>query len=74
MIQFIYMCVCVGVYMHIIFGFFSTIGYYKILNIVSCAVQESPVLYSRSLLVILCVESVVRPKFLVYLSLLFSLW
>ena len=33
---YVYMCVCVCVYT---FRFFSLIGYYKILNIVSCAIQ-----------------------------------
>ena len=43
-VLFIYMCVCVYIYIYIyiyinFFRFFPLIGYYKILNIVPCAIQ-----------------------------------
>ena len=38
-------CVCIYIYIYILFQIFTIIGYYKILNIVPCAMQKVLVVY-----------------------------
>ena len=58
-------CVCVCVYIHIVthilFRLFSIIGYYEILNIVSCVLNRS---CCSSILYIECLS--VNPKLIIY--------
>ena len=41
----IHMCECVYIYIYVLFQILFIIGYYKILNIVPCAIQDVLVVY-----------------------------
>ena len=65
-----HLSIYLSMYIYSFFRFFSLIGYYKILDIIPCAIQQVLVVYLIYIQQYVCVN----PKLLIYLPPLHPLW